>query len=346
MPEIILVDMPLPGGLKVALALPAVSDDPIVAAYKRGEQPNDYMLRLLCEFTSPGDAVIDLGCHVGTFCVSAAALGRQVLAVDANRLHIDLVERSRAANGLQLLKTRFCAVAATEGPVSFNDFGLFGFCTPPSNSKKKGILKGALEFLRALLPARQRSGVEAVSAGPVVPGLPLDRIAREFGAGKVSFLKMDIEGAELDAVTSGRHFLAADQPTILFESNPMTASRANSNIRELRSALEAIGYKVFRIEGERWIYAPPDQPQPEAWVDMLALPEAQLPRWKDRIVWIWTPHELLEKCKAWSQVPHRNVKEYLLREALPQISDSRIRKDIRHLKDALKRELAETSEPH
>jgi FkbM family methyltransferase len=253
-----------------------------VQAYLGGETPNSYMAEVLLEVTAPGDRVIDLGAHVGTFSIAAAAAGRHVVAIDANSLHVDLIEQSAALNGFTHLTARWAAISASEGPVRFVENGLFG----------------AIDF--------RGDHADTVE----VPTISLDRVF-ELSGGPVSFIKMDIEGAEYDALLTGESSIRGDLPIILFESNGLTLELAGRSVDDMRGQLEAWGFKTFRRWGDRWIYAPPGQMQPEAWVDMISVHESKLDRWHERIDWAWNREAMLDLCRTWAQLPYPNTRAYL-----------------------------------
>jgi FkbM family methyltransferase len=250
----------------------------VTQAYFSGKTPNDYMLSVMRQFTIPGDQVVDLGAHIGTFSVPAAAMGRAVLAVDAAQFHVDLLERDKTMNHLDTLTICCAAISQRNGFVHFVENGLFGM----------------VEFGNA-------------NQGVQVPAKRLDDLAR-LCKHPVRFLKMDIEGSELDAVVTGRDLLASDQPAILFESNDMTLRLAGQSVVALRTLLETCGYKTFRIENDRYVYAPPDQIQPEAWVDMLALGKIHQTQWSKRIDWNWPDNAMVERCHEWAASPYANVR--------------------------------------
>jgi FkbM family methyltransferase len=288
------------------LVLPAKTTDPVVRLYLRGEMENAYMLARLGQTTVPGDSVVDLGCHVGTFAVGAAAMNRRVLALDAAPLHIDLVERSRAMNGFSNLTVVHAVISMQPGAVPFKEAGLFG----------------AVDFT---------PGADA----PLVRAVRLDDLVSEFGQGPVRFLKMDIEGSEFDALMTGRTLLERDRPVILFESNDPTLRLAGHSVREVRELLEQWDYKVFRVEGDRWVYAPPEQMQPEAWVDMLALSSADQERWRDRLDWQWPEPALAQRCREWAALPYPNTRAYLLAEIRSRDFDASIRDEIAQVAEQL-----------
>jgi FkbM family methyltransferase len=243
------------------------------------------MLAALQETTSPGDLVIDLGCHVGTFTVGAALLGRKTISVDADPLHVDLVTKSLGLNGLEG-SVIHRAISSSRSPVGFIRNGLYGM-----------IDYGG---------TRSNATVETIGLDEVVAQLSDDAPVR--------FVKMDIEGAELQAFMSGRKLLAEHRPVIWWESNGPNLILAGSTIDEARSWLEDCGYKTFRIWGDRWIHAPPGQIQPEAWLDVISIHESALDRWADRIDWSWDESAMLATCRHWMQFDQPNIIGHLMQE--------------------------------
>ena len=129
--------------------------------------------------------------------------------------------------------------------------------------------------------------------------------------------------------------LERDRPVILFESNDPTLRLAGHSVREVRKLLERCDYKVFRVERDRWIYAPPDQMQPEAWVDMLALSTADQARWHDRIEWHWPGSALVQRCREWAGLPYPGTRAYLLAEIRSREFDPSIRDEMARVADQI-----------
>jgi len=294
--DILLKHIEFRPGAEGMLALPLLSDDPIVAAYATGDRPNDYMLDILEMLTGPGDQVVDLGAHVGTFCVPAALLGRHLLAVDASQRHVRLIETSCQVNNLKSISIVHRAIVREDGPVAFTEQGLFG----------------AVDFANA--------DVNAVR----VAGKRLSALLDEHGFDRVRLIKMDIEGSELHGLQSIAERLGqAHGPAILYESNEETFQRAGYSVVDMRLWLEAQGYHTFRIEDARWVYAPPDQPQPELWADMLALKPTHEKRFERIIDRTWSDQAMRDRFFSCASLPYENTRAHLLRLLADPIVRSR-----------------------
>jgi hypothetical protein len=118
-------------GKSFELVIDAASDDPIVRLYREGYHENQHLTTLLTRFTGRRGRVLDLGAHIGTFALAAAALGREVLAVDAAINHVALLRQSAARNGYDRMKIVHAAVSDRPGTVYFHEANLWGMVAYP-----------------------------------------------------------------------------------------------------------------------------------------------------------------------------------------------------------------------
>ena len=304
------------GSNKVAdLALPTKSTDPVVTAYQQGQFINHYLIDLLNTLTRPGDFILDLGCHVGTFSVPAAVLGRAVASLDASRLHVDALRASIARNRLANLLVFWCAVSETDGELEFHENGLWGM-----------VSRGG-----------EDGGAERV------PAKRVDSLLAELAWPRLDLVKMDVEGSELFALRSMSGMLTGpDAPAVIYESNGMTFEIFKYSIFDIRVFLEDHGYQTFRVEGGRFVYCPPEQLQPEAWLDVVALPPHWRTTLREQIVDQWSDTAMTNRCLEWGASEHSNVRKYL-RDAMLSASANYPRDDSR-LSDLLSNLNAEFGE--
>ena len=85
--------------------------------------------------------------------------------------------------------------------------------------------------------------------------------------GSVSLMKIDIEGSEKRFLAGARKFLgAAAAPPLLIEFNDRALRNAGSSAMDLASALETLGFRIFRYDpaGRRLRCEPPES-WPASW---------------------------------------------------------------------------------
>ncbi len=202
------------------------------------------VLNLAFKLLQPTYKVIDLGVHLGTFSLGAAALGCAVLAVEASPYNAALVRASIARNQFDHVQIITAAVSDAPGTVEFVEGGPFGSVANP--------------FM-------QGSKVH-------VPSVTVDALLAEMGWNHVDFIKMDIEGSEVAAIRGMSHLLARDDaPLIIYESNGHTLRFFGETPNRLIAALEGFGYKNYRIKPRQFVPVRSDELQPECNVDYLAI---------------------------------------------------------------------------
>src|SRR5206468_3588497 len=93
--------MEVPGAGPVTFVLPPGPADPVVRELVlRDEYPPFAPNHLFLSMLRPGITFLDLGAHVGTFSLPAAARGARVVAVDAHPQHARLLAEAADLNGL------------------------------------------------------------------------------------------------------------------------------------------------------------------------------------------------------------------------------------------------------
>src|SRR5262249_46279022 len=155
-------------------------------------------------------AVLDLGAHVGSFSLVAAALGCNVLAVEACPWNTALLHASAARNGFAKLQIVEAAVSDRPGTVDFCPHGPFGLVAYPGLNA-------------ASLPVRAAT---------------VDDLLTEAGWSRVDLVKLDVEGSEVAAVHGMNKLLTrADAPPLIYESNSHTLHLFGQTPKSLKSAL-------------------------------------------------------------------------------------------------------------
>ena len=229
-PDAILYHAPPIGGLHPAFALPCADD---VAFYESKGGCPELPLILWAETLVPKDAVLlDVGANVGTWAVIWGLLGHPVIAYEANPAMAILCARSLTVSRVPDGSVRPVGLMDRAGsaslrfPVSPNDFR-DGGASFVSNFDGGGF-------------AETTVGVTALDAE---------------NPARVDFLKLDVEGAELDVLRGGIQTIRRCRPKILFEDwVPDRGQRREELRRFLRDTLR---YTVRPVAWESTAIADP-----------------------------------------------------------------------------------------
>jgi FkbM family methyltransferase len=185
---------------------------------------DDYEAELFAWFADnlkAGDYGLDIGAHVGCFSLFMALLvgpqGR-VEAVEPMPANLALLEKNIAQNGLgHVIQLHEACCAAREGGVFLN-LGPSSFEASLSN-----------DFGNGSIP---------------VPALTIDGLALKNG--RLDFVKLDVEGAELDVLQGAETALAKFRPKLVVELHPPMAA-------EVPIFMQNKGYRAFALDGkELW----------------------------------------------------------------------------------------------
>jgi FkbM family methyltransferase len=203
----------------------SVGDSTLLRVVSRVEKDSE---NVMLAHLRPGDAVWDVGANIGWFSLLAARAvwhAGAVTAFEPSATNAGWLERNAARNRLQITVVR-AAVSDVRGWARFD--------------------------------ASTSLGGHLTSSGrDVVPTVTLDSWAGEHGP--PSFVKIDVEGAEVSVLTGGKRLLSSGRPVILCE--------AHGTQTEIAAVLREHGYEVRAIE----MPGVPVEDMP-GWVHLLGLP--------------------------------------------------------------------------
>lgn len=180
-------------------------------------------LAALRSLTRPGDLILDVGAHIGTFAIPlAAAVGPtgRVVAFEADPANAELLVENVASNDL--------VDSVTVLNVAVGGAGRF-------------VAAGRIEGNTG---ATSMTPAHAGDIGTIV-GLPLDAWWDEQGRPPVAVLKVDTEGMELDVLESGPELLDACRPVLQIEVARDQLHEAGRDVRELSVLLASLDCRLF-----------------------------------------------------------------------------------------------------
>lgn len=192
-----------------------IPDDPIVCGVFQAEED----LRGAHWLIDPGDVVVDVGAHFGSYTLPALACGATVYAVDPDPDATPILAAICALNPELLITGRLVIL-----PVALVDAGL----TP---------------YFRAALEKLPHPSM----ACPLdCEYSSLDQVAEEQGLDRLDWVKIDVEGLELAVLRGGERTLRQFSPTVLVEDHSPLYSfaREMDSKQECIEFLEGLGYHV------------------------------------------------------------------------------------------------------
>lgn len=201
------------------------SDAAVGRAVKGGAyEPN--VTKVFQNRLKPGMHVLDIGANIGFFTMLSAALVKQsgsVMAIEPNPENVKLIELSRRANGFE----NITIVQAGAGRA----LGLLVLNTAYSNGTTSALSDDAAQLADAV----------------TVPCLRIDDIVPEDK--QIGFIKIDIEGAEYNALLGASNLIRRCHPVIVSEFSPgLMQGISGIDAREYLKFVLAFGYSVSIIE--------------------------------------------------------------------------------------------------
>jgi FkbM family methyltransferase len=184
-------------------------------------------IAFLLSVVEAGDAVFDLGAHIGTYAIALAGkIGRggRLLAVEGRAENFALLERNLKGNSHGAETLALHALVAEPGRS-------YAAQTPDGNT-------GGTTFI----PTETGGVAAAVTT--------LDALCRDHFTPRV--IKIDIEGGEV-AAFRGAELLARAHPILYAEVNGKVLQLHGASIGDMERLLRGAGYRLFRNIGKRHI---------------------------------------------------------------------------------------------
>jgi FkbM family methyltransferase len=204
----------------------ALDDDLIAGHFRSFRAHTRNEVAMILSLLRPGDEVIDVGAHIGTFAVPLArAVGRsgRLLVVEPDAFNADLLYRNLALGGVDE------RIEVVEGIAVGPD----GRVRPEPSEGNTGAWRYVSD-----------------SSGPFRT-LPLDTLAAEHRIVKPVLVKVDVEGAELGVLQSSVRLLDEARPMVYCEVSAEQLGRFDASVEALDAFLTARRYQFFRNAGER-----------------------------------------------------------------------------------------------
>lgn len=196
---------------------------------------NEYSLIQWCEqFLTDDGVFVDIGAHIGTYSIILSKKCKQVYSFEAQKSTFDCLCVGVSLNNCFNVDLNNVALSSEEGNGTLHHL----------------TLDGGSSTIRAEIPSLSNQSV--IQEESVI----MKRLD-SFQLKDVDFLKIDVEGAELDVIKGASETLINNNyPPFIFEAWPEEWYRDDRDL--LISYIKSLGYKVHPISGTTHMYLASD----------------------------------------------------------------------------------------
>jgi len=192
--------------------------------------PTDYEtdnFNFLKRYVKPGDQVLDIGAHIGLFAVSAAQLAGKngkIYAFEPASETQQLLRQTIAINNMQdVIQPYEAAVGSHTGKITFYVSDIKG---DNSNS------------LVSYKDDRKLNAKE-------VDIFRIDDFVQQKQVRNLSFIKIDVEGAEYDALCGAIHTLKTAKPVCIVAIHPEPIAAKGDSLEKIYDLIAGCGYNIY-----------------------------------------------------------------------------------------------------
>lgn len=241
-------DNPLVGAHtpKIKFQFDEDSLEPVSQTLKNGAVWSSDIAALACKLWKKDSNIVDIGTHIGTFsCLAASFTRGRVISIEPEPSNFAILLKNKEINNFTHQTCYNFAASDKAGEVAF--------C---SNGPSSHVQDSSLSEAATMIPAK-----------------PLDSILKRE---TVDFIKIDVEGWELNVLEGLKETIQSQSPPILIEVNGFTLKWFDHTPNDLLAKLESFGYRLVVIY-DRLIPINSYEPFPFGVVDCLAIKDHHIP---------------------------------------------------------------------
>ena len=184
-----------------------------------------------------GMTVYDIGSFHGLLALFFSRRAKQVICFEPNRFNHGRLMENLGLNAVKNVQVRKVGIGSERALMRMTGSPLM----PGGSSLDASVAKGI-----------EQTGMDVIVEEIQV--VRLDDEVREAQLPPPDFIKIDIEGFELEALKGARETLAAHSPTLFLEMHGETMAEKRRKVREIVDFLTEAGYgSIFHIESEQRI---------------------------------------------------------------------------------------------
>jgi FkbM family methyltransferase len=181
---------------------------------------------LIGRYLEPGIVVLDIGAHFGYYTTRFSSLVGEVgevIAWEPNDSSRRILERQLARRSIRNVRVVPFAAWSTSTNVQLNVDGPLGVTSHIRTSSEVGGIR--------------------------VEGRAIDDLVLGLGNARVGFIKIDVEGAEVEALSGAKHTLIKHRPVVLCEIGSDYGISAAAHLSKLFNLLDATDYECCDVSG-------------------------------------------------------------------------------------------------
>ena len=193
------------------MALNPKTDAKMVRSFRQGIYPNASLIRFARSVTTSSSTVVDIGAHIGTFTVPMAGSVKSVIAFEPAPDTIPLLRDNCKNNGVQ---------------VDIRTVGLGRVPGSASVETRKEENAGANTLVRG-------GDIRICTLDSEVPA--------------ADFIKIDVEGMEMEVLEGGTELIARSHPIVFFEVNLSQLRAHGTSPKALETFFKEKNYLLYYL---------------------------------------------------------------------------------------------------
>jgi FkbM family methyltransferase len=183
----------------------------------------------------PNDVFVDVGAHIGSYAIPIAKKAQKVIAFEPNKYTFELLTKNIALNHLTNIEVYNIAVSKKRGAVSFmyENQSSYSRIIDGEQSMNVTVIEDAKGY--------DNNNIHLVNT------IDLDSVLLK--EDRIDWIKIDVEGHELDVLEGAMQTIHMYKPKIIIEIWPR-------NMEKIKTMAHSFGYSIQHIYREYFLLKP------------------------------------------------------------------------------------------
>lgn len=202
-----------------------------------------YVKRVLT--IAPNEVFVDVGAHIGSYAIPIAKKAQKVIAFEPNKYTFEILRKNISLNHLTNIEAYNMAVSKKRGAVSFMRENHSTYSKIIDGDHMRQKTKGKFEIVT--VTENTKSDNNNNNNIDLVNTTDLDSILLK--QDRVDWIKVDVEGHELDVLEGAMQTMRIHKPKIIIEIWPR-------NMEKIKTMVLSSGYSIKHIYREYFLLEP------------------------------------------------------------------------------------------
>jgi FkbM family methyltransferase len=208
------IALKIPGSSQEFKLVGLAGDRSVLSSVEKAGIWEPHVMNVLADIIQPTDVCLDVGANIGIYTIFLCQLAEHVVAFEPSNITVDCLAKNVSANALENARVVRCAIGSIQETKTFVHLLELPGCSFVNEQDNPEAVQKF--WGRDLERVEETVQIET-----------LDGWLSTHGENRVDFVKMDVEGSEVNAIQGGWETFSKQKPKLAIEFNRRALAEKN-----------------------------------------------------------------------------------------------------------------------